>query len=65
MSDCFLYCGRMVPKEGFRAYVYAIDGAQKLVNSYQEFEEVVSSGIWFPQKPTDEEKVKPKKKGRE
>lgn len=55
----------MVPKEGFRAYVYAIDGTQKLVNSYKEFEEIVSSGIWFPQKPIVEEKVKPKKKGRE
>lgn len=64
MSECFLYCGRMVPKDGFRAFVYSKNGEQKLVNSYAEFEQSVSSGIWLPQKPATEV-AKPKKKGRE
>jgi hypothetical protein len=54
----------MVPKDGFRAFVYSKNGEQKLVNSYAEFEQSVSSGIWLPQKPATEV-AKPKKKGRE
>jgi hypothetical protein len=44
------YLGRDVPKEGFRVFVYGPDDTQKLVNSWDEFQDVISSGIWFATK---------------
>lgn len=42
-----IYNGRRVVKENFRAYVYSVDNAKKLVNSWNEFEQAMASGIWF------------------
>jgi hypothetical protein len=42
-----LYLGRMVPKDKFRAFIYASDGATKLVNSWDEFERHMETGLWF------------------
>jgi len=47
----FQYLGRWVDKDSFRAYVYDKDGNEHLANSYKEFEELTSSGIWFASKP--------------
>lgn len=37
----------MIPKKGFRAYVYGFDNKTKLVNNWEEFQESIKSGIWF------------------
>ncbi len=50
MSAMVEYLGRMVAEEGFRAFIYAIDNRQKLVNSWKEFEAHMASGEWFPSK---------------
>ena len=47
MTEHFSYQGRMVAKDNFRAYIYGSDGSSKLVNSWQEFEDCISTGIWF------------------
>lgn len=46
-DEQFLYLGRWVNKSTFRAFVYDKEGKQKLANSYDEFEKLTTSGIWF------------------
>ena len=41
------YLGRLVSKENFRAFIYAPNGVKKLVNSWDEFEKEMASGLWF------------------
>jgi len=41
------YLGRIVSKLNFRAFIYAQDGSQKLVNSWDEFEQHMETGLWF------------------
>jgi hypothetical protein len=68
-KDCVYYNGRMVPREGFRAFVYCTDGKVKVTNSWIEYEAHISTGVWFPSKDEipkldcDEEKSKSKRKG--
>lgn len=57
----FLYLNRWVDKEGFRAFVYDIQGNQQLANSHKEFESLTSSGLWFATKPVAEDQPSPKK----
>lgn len=45
------YLGRLVSKQGFRTYVYAADGLKKLVNSWDEYQKHMETGIWFAIKP--------------
>lgn len=40
-----LYLGRWVSREHFRAYVYN-NSEQKLAKSYDEFAQLISSGVW-------------------
>lgn len=40
-----LYLGRWVSKEHFKAFVYKADD-KKLANSYDEFSNLISSGLW-------------------
>ena len=40
-----LYLSRWVDRASFREFVYNSEG-QKLCNSYDEFSEAISSGIW-------------------
>ena len=49
-EDQFEYLGRWANKAHFRAFVYNEKGEQKLANSYNEFELLTSSGIWFASK---------------
>ena len=56
--DQFMYLGRWVSRKNFRAFVYSKDDKQKLVNSYNEFDEALQSGEWFASK----ELTKPRKK---
>ena len=45
------YMGRIVSKDKFRAYVYAANGDEKLVNSWNEFEAHMLTGIWYTSRP--------------
>lgn len=45
-----IYLGRIVEKEGFRTFIFAPDGSQKLVESWDEYERHMESGLWFAQK---------------
>lgn len=42
-----IYLGRLVSKENFRAFIYAPDGNQRLVESWAAFEANMQSGVWF------------------
>lgn len=42
-----IYLGRLVSKENFRAFIYAPNGGQRLVESWEEFEANMQSGVWF------------------
>lgn len=46
-GEFVVYEGRKVPKDNFRAFVYGTDNKRKLVESYEQFEEAMASGIWF------------------
>lgn len=71
-----IYLGRIVPKENFRAFIYAMDGSKRLVESWDEFEANMQSGLWFAtaedakaripvaeEKPKAARARKPKKEG--
>ncbi len=63
-----LYDGRWVDREHFCVYVYNSTGI-KLVKSYDEFCDVLSSGAWFATKedalkPQEDNVVKIKKRSR-
>lgn len=45
-----IYLGRIVSKEHFRVFIYAPDGSQKIVNSWDDFEKHVETGLWFSTK---------------
>ena len=65
MEPQFLYLGRWVSKTHFRAFVYS-DNGSKLVNSYEEFEKEVATGLWFAcESDLAASKVKPVRKPRE
>ena len=51
-----LYLGRWVSKKHFRTFVYN-KNEQKLANSYEEYSELISSGLWFNQ-PVKENEIK-------
>lgn len=42
-----VYLGQIVDKEHFRAFIYGADGARKLVESWDDFEKHMATGIWF------------------
>ncbi|HWY34744.1 MAG TPA: hypothetical protein VNX68_08860 [Nitrosopumilaceae archaeon] len=42
-----MYLDRWVDREHFRAFVYKSGGDKKLARSYEEFELLISSGLWF------------------
>lgn len=42
-----LYKGRIVSKENFRAWVYMPNGNRRLVESWDEFEATMQTGVWF------------------
>jgi len=45
-----IYLGKLVSKAGFRTFIYAADGSQKLVKSWDEFEAHMGLGTWFAEK---------------
>jgi len=56
----FLYKGKWVNKEHFRAFLYNEKHVQRLAKSYKEFESLLATGLWFAEKP--EQKVLPLKR---
>lgn len=42
-----VYLGRIIEKKHFRAFIYGSNGEKKLVESWDEFEANMQSGIWF------------------
>lgn len=67
-----IYKGRSIAKEGFRAFVYGPKGLRRLVNSWDEFEAHMASGVWFsslkdvvePQPVIEEVAETPKKRSK-
>jgi len=56
-----IYQGRPVSEQGFRAYMYSLDGEKKLVNSWQEFEEHLQTGLWFESEFIKDAQEEPKR----
>jgi len=52
------YLGKSVPRRGFRAFIYARDGREKIAESYDEFDLFTHSDDWFA---TKAEAMAPKK----
>lgn len=52
-----VYLGRIVDKKKFRTFVYGLNDVQKLVESWDEFQDAMASGLWFA-KP-EEARVEP------
>lgn len=42
-----IYLGRIIDKQHFRAFIYAPNGNQRLVESWEEFEANMQTGVWF------------------
>lgn len=61
MKEHVLYQGRMVPKQGFRAFVYSFDNKSRVANSWEEYEKLVASGTWFATREKALEKPRRKK----
>ena len=49
-SSEVIYNGQRIQKHHFRAFVYGLDDKTKLVNSWDEFEAHMATGLWFPSK---------------
>ena len=56
----FQYLDRWVDKSTFRAFVYNKAGQEKLASSYDQFESLTASGLWFASKPDVSKERKPK-----
>lgn len=48
-DDQFMYLGRWISKKHFRTFIYNAE-TQKLVESYEEYEREIASGLWFASK---------------
>src|ERR1700684_3747127 len=46
-EEMVTYCGRAVPRRGFRAYIYSKDGRQKIAENWDEFDAYTHSTDWF------------------
>lgn len=53
--------GRMVDKNQFRAFIFNSKGERHLAETYDEYIEMVSSGLWFDSL-IEAQKIKPKKR---
>ena len=42
-----IYLGQIVDKAHFRTFIYSMDGSKKLVESWDEYERHMESGLWF------------------
>lgn len=46
-GETAVYLGRIVDKKHFRAYVYSSIGDTRLVESWDDFESLMKTGLWF------------------
>lgn len=46
----FEYLGRWVDKSTFRAFVYNKNNESTLADSYEKYESLILSGVWFDSK---------------
>lgn len=44
------YLGKIIGKDNFRAYIYCTDGSKKLIESWDDFEAHMATGLWFAKK---------------
>ena len=42
-----IYLGRIIDKSNFRTFIYSPDGTQKLVDSWDDYEKHIETGLWF------------------
>jgi hypothetical protein len=61
-EEMVTYLGRAVPRRGFRAYIFASDGRQKIAESFDEFDLFTHSDEWFASKEEAEAAKKPARK---
>jgi hypothetical protein len=45
-----VYNGKIVDRHKFRAFIYNSDGQKKLVESWDEYEKHMQTGLWFSKK---------------
>lgn len=46
-GETVIYKGRIIDKKIFRAFIYGANGEKKLVESWDQFQSHMQSGIWF------------------
>jgi hypothetical protein len=51
LKDQVQYLGRWFDKKHFRTFVYDESGKQTLAENYKQYQDLISSGIWFDVKP--------------
>lgn len=51
------YMGNMVDKNSFRVFVYGVNGEKRLAESWEEYQDLICSGIWFTTKESAESVV--------
>lgn len=49
-KDQVQYMGKWFNKKTFRTFVYNHTGAQKLAENYEQYEDLITSGLWFDTK---------------
>lgn len=49
-EEMVMYDNRIVPKANFRVFIYNTKNEQKLVESWDEYQAEISSGLWFAKK---------------
>lgn len=54
-----IYLGRIVEKKHFRAFIHGANGEKRLVNSWDDYEAAMESGLWFATKEHAEESKVP------
>lgn len=52
-----VYLGKVVDKAHFRVFVYAVDGTKKLVESWDDYERAMESGLWFSTKEDADSRI--------
>lgn len=72
LSGKVSYLGKMVDIKSFRAFVYSFEKNEgeykllkKLADSWEEYSELVASGIWFSDIDSAEQALKKSKKRKE
>lgn len=62
-KETVVYQGRVIDKKNFRMFLYGANNEKKLVNSWDEYQEAIQSGVWhsMPSKVLKND-VQPKKR---